>query len=137
MADAMSRALDEVVRKAPLSDDVDFLREGVRTWAHALREAEGAQHLRASRYERTAERTGERHGHRERERRWDTRVGRIALRVPRVPRVREGSSFPPRLAPRRRSERALVAVVQEAYVQGVSTRRVEEVVHSLGLAGIS
>ena len=132
MADEMSMALDELLRKAQLSTDVDFLREGVRTLAHALMEAEVAQHLGAGRYERTAERTGERNGHRER--RWDTRVGSIQLRVP---RVRDSSYFPTLLEPRRRAERALVAVVQEAYVQGVSTRRVDELVQALGLSGIS
>jgi transposase-like protein len=125
-------ALDELLRKAQLSDDVDFLREGVRALAQALMEAEVTQVVGAGRYERTAERAGERNGHRER--RWDTRVGSIALRVP---RVRDGSYFPSLLEPRRRAERGLVAVVQEAYVQGVSTRRVDELVHSLGLAGMS
>ncbi len=132
MTDTASMALDELLRKAQLSDDVDFLREGVRTLAQALMEAEVTQVLGAGRYERTAERSGERNGHRER--RWDTRVGSITLRVP---RVRDGSYFPTLLEPRRRAERALVAVVQEAYVQGVSTRRVDELVQSLGLAGMS
>jgi transposase-like protein len=132
MADQMSMALDELLRKTQMSEDVDFLREGVRTLAQAFLEAEVAQHLGAGRYERTAERTGERNGHRER--RWDTRVGSIQLRVP---RVRDGSYVPSLLEPRRRAERALVAVVQEAYVQGVSTRRVDELVQTLGLAGMS
>jgi transposase-like protein len=132
MADEMSMALDELLRKAQLSDDVDFLREGVRTLAHALMEVEVAHHLGAGRYERTAERTGERNGHRDR--RWDTRVGSIQLRVA---RVRDGSYFPSLLEPRRRAERALVAVVQEAYVPGVSTRRVDELAQPLGLNGIS
>ena len=132
MADEMSMALDELLRKAQLSEDVDFLREGVRALAQALMEAEVAQHLGARRYERTRERTGERNGHRER--RWDTRVGSIELRVP---RVRDGSYFPALLEPRRRAERALVAVVQEAYVAGVSTRRVDDLVRTLGLQGIS
>ncbi len=92
-------------------------------------EAEVTQHVGAGRYERTAERTGERNGHRER--RWDTRVGSIHLRVP---RVRDGSYFPSLLEPRRRAERALVAVVQEAYVQGVSTRRVDDLGAGAGLA---
>jgi transposase-like protein len=69
-----------------------------------------------------------------REREWDTRVGTIELKVP---RVREGSYFPSLLEPRRRAERAMLAVVQEAYVQGVSTRRVDELVQALGLAGMS
>lgn len=132
MADTASMALDELLRKAQVSDDVDFLREGVRALAQALMEAEVTQQVGAGRYERTAERTGERNGHRER--RWDTRVGSITLQVP---RVRAGSYFPSLLEPRRRAERALVAVVQEAYVQGVSTRRVDELVQSLGLVGMS
>ena len=69
-----------------------------------------------------------------RERTWDTRVGTIELQVP---RVRDGSFFPSLLEPRRRAERALVAVVQEAYVQGVSTRRVDDLVQALGMQGIS
>ena len=132
MADEMSMALAELLRKAQVSDDVDFLREGVRALAEALMELEVTQHVGAGRYERTSERTGERNG--TRERRWDTRVGSIALRVP---RVRDGSYFPSLLEPRRRAERALVGVVQEAYVQGVSTRRVDELVQTLGLTGIS
>ncbi|MGZ3637740.1 MAG: IS256 family transposase, partial [Ktedonobacterales bacterium] len=132
MASKISMALDELLCKAQVSDDVDFLREGVRVLAQALMEAEVTQHVGASRYARTPERTGERNG--TRERRWDTRVGSIALQVP---RVRDGSYFPSLLEPRRRAERALVAVVQEAYVQGVSTRRVDELVQTLGLSGIS
>jgi putative transposase len=132
MADAMSMALDELLRKAQLSEDVDFLREGVRALAQALMEVEVSRQVGAGRYERTVERTGERNGHRQR--RWDTRVGSIHLQVP---RVRDGSYFPSLLEPRRRAERALVAVVQEAYVAGVSTRRVDELVQALGLAGIS
>jgi putative transposase len=132
MADEISMALDELVRKAQLSEDVDFLREGVRALAQALMEAEVNQQVGARRYERTPKRTGERNG--SRERRWDTRVGSITLRVP---RVRDGSYFPSLLEPRRRAERALVAVVQEAYVHGVSTRRVDELVQALGLQGIS
>ena len=132
MADTASMALDELVRKAQVSEDVDFLRESVRVMAQALMEVEVTQQLGASRYERTSERTGERNG--SRERRWDTRVGSISLRVP---RVREGSSVPSLLEPRRRAERALVAVVQEAYVQGVSTRRVDDLAQTLGLNGIS
>ena len=132
MADASSMALDELLRKAQLSDDVDFLREGVRGLAQALMEVEVTQQLGASRYERTPERRGERNG--SRERRWDTRVGSLTLSVP---RVRDGSYFPSLLEPRRRAERALVAVVQEAYVQGVSTRRVDELAQPLGLNGIS
>lgn len=120
------------MRKAQASVDVDFLRAGVEALAQALMEAEIARRLGAARYERTRERSGERNG--SRERRWDTRVGSITLKVP---RVRDGSYFPSLLEPRGRAERALVAAVQEAYVQRVSTRRVEKLAQTLGLSGIS
>jgi len=132
MADELSMALMELLRKAEMDQDIDFLREGVRTLSQALMELEVSQHLGAERHERTPERTGQRNGYRERQ--WDTRVGTIPLRVP---RVRDGSYFPALLEPRRRAERALVAVIQEAYVHGVSTRRVDEVVQALGMQGIS
>src|SRR5262245_2749398 len=113
--------------------DVDFLRDGVRALAQELMEIEVAQHLGAEKYERGAERSGERNGYRDRT--WDTRVGSIELRVP---RVRDGGYYPAALLePRRRGERALVAVVQEAYVQGVSTRRVDDLVKALSMSGIS
>src|SRR5690348_13268336 len=98
----------------------------------ALMELEVAQHLGAERYQRSPERQGERNGYRDRN--WDTRVGTLELRVP---RVRDGSFFPGLLEPSKRAERALVAVVREAYVQGVSTRRVDDLVKALGLDGIS
>ena len=132
MADELRMAFTDLLRKAELQGDVDFLREGVRVLAQQLMELEVAQHVGAERYERTAERLGERNGYRDRT--WDTRVGSIELRVP---RVRDGSYFPSLLEPRRRGERALVAVVQEAYVQGVSTRRVDDLVKALGMTGIS
>ena len=131
MADELSMALAEVLRKAGV-DDADFLREGVRVLAQALMELELAEHVGAERHERSLERTGYRNGHRERV--WDTRVGTLELQVP---RVRDGSFFPSLLEPRRRAERALVTVVQEAYVQGVSTRRVDDLVQALGMRGIS
>ena len=132
MADTVSMALEELLRKAQLEQEVDVLREGVRVLSEALMELEVTQHVGAARHERTPERTGQRNGYRERQ--WDTRVGTIGIKVP---RVRDGSYFPSLLEPRRRAERALVAVVQEAYVQGVSTRRVDELVQALGLQGIS
>jgi putative transposase len=132
MADEVRMALAELLRKAEAEPEVDVLREGVRVLAEAVMELEVEQHLGAARHERTPERSGQRNGSRARA--WDTRVGTIALRVP---RVRDGSYFPSLLEPRTRSERALVAVVQEAYVGGVSTRRVDELVKALGLEGIS
>jgi transposase-like protein len=125
-------ALAELLRKADAEPGLDVLREGVRVLTEALMELEVTQHVGAERHERTPERSGQRNGYRERT--WDTRVGTIALRVP---RVRDGSYFPSLLEPRTRAERALVAVVQEAYIEGVSTRRVDELVKALGLDGIS
>ena len=131
MADELRMALAEVLRKAGV-EEADFLREGVRVLAQELMEMELAEHIGAERHERTTERTGYRNGYRERP--WDTRVGSIELQVP---RVRDGSFFPSLLEPRRRAEKALVAVVQEAYVQGISTRRVDDLVQALGMQGIS
>lgn len=132
MADSVSMAVAELLRKAEQAGDVDFLREGVRVLTQALMEVELSQQLGAERHERCGERVGHRNGYRERD--WDTRVGTIGLRVP---RVREGSYLPSWLEPRKRAEQALVAVVREAYVQGVSTRKVDDLVKALGLDGIS
>jgi putative transposase len=120
MAEELRIALVNVLRKAGV-EQADFLREGVRVLAQELMELEVAEQLGAERHERTAERSGYRNGYRERP--WDTRVGTIELQVP---RVRDGSFFPSLLEPRRRAERALVSVVQEAYIQGISTRRVDD-----------
>ncbi len=132
MADDVRMALAELLRKAEADPGLDVVREGVRVLAEAVMDLEVEQHLGASRHERSPERDGHRNGYRERQ--WDTRVGTIDLRVP---RVRDGSYFPALLAPRTRGERALVAVVQEAYVGGVSTRRVDGLVKALGMEGIS
>jgi putative transposase len=98
--------------------------------AQEVMEIEVAQHLGAERFERATDRSGKRNGYRDRT--WDKRVGSIELRFP---RVRDGGYYPALLEPRRRGERALVAVVQEAYVQGVSTRRVDDLVKALGMSG--
>ena len=132
MADDFRMALTNLLRKAEIAGDVDFLRDGVRILGQTLMDLEVSQHLRAEKNERTPERAGHRNGYRTRQ--WDTRVGTVELQVP---RVRDGSFFPSLLEPRRRAERALVGVVQEAYVQGVSTRRVDELVKALGMTGIS
>jgi putative transposase len=131
MAEELRMALVDVLRKAGV-EQADFLREGVRVLAQELMELEVAEQLGAERHERRPERSGYRNGYRERP--WDTRVGTIELQVP---RVRDGSFFPSLLEPRRRAERALVNVVQEAYVQGISTRRVDDLVQALGMQGIS
>jgi putative transposase len=82
--------------------------------------------------ERNEARTNSRNGYRERD--WDTRAGTLALRIP---KLRQGSYFPPFLEPRRTAEKALAAVIQEAYVQGISTRSVDDLVQAMGLSGIS
>ena len=126
-------ALLEVVRKAAAEGDTDFLREGVRVLAQAIMELEVTELTGVPRGTRDPEaRLTHRNGYRLRP--WDTRVGTIELAIP---RVRDGSYFPSLLDPRRRAERALVAVVSEAYLAGVSTRRVDDLVRSLGMSGIS
>jgi transposase-like protein len=132
MADDRMAVLD-TVRKAISDGDVDFLREGVRVLAQAIMEAEVSELTGAAKGERNPEqRLTHRNGYRDR--RWDTRVGTIDLAVP---RVRDGSYLPSLLDPRRRTERALLAVIQEAYVLGVSTRRVDDLVRAMGIDGIS
>ena len=126
-------AVLETVRKAIADGDVDFLREGVRVLAQAVMEAEVSGLTGLAKGERDPEhRLTSRNGYRDR--RWDTRVGTMNLSIP---KVRDGSYFPSLLEPRRRAERALLAVVQEAYVLGVSTRRVEDLVDALGIASLS
>lgn len=126
-------ALLETVRKAIGDGDVDFLREGLRVLAEAVMEAEVSEVTGLPHGERDPDRRlTRRNGYRDR--RWDTRVGSVELAIP---RVRDGSYFPSLLEPRRRAERALLAVVQEAYVAGVSTRRVEDLVETLGITSMS
>jgi len=132
MADELRIGLSELLRKAMIEQDAGFLKEGVRVLSQALMEMEVEEHVGASRHERSPGRGGRRNGYRERS--WETRVGTVELKVP---RVRDGGYFPSLLEPRRRAERALAAVVQEAYVHGVSTRKVDELVKALGVGGIS
>src|SRR5437764_6344207 len=113
-------------------DDVDALREGVRVLAQAVMETEVSSQIGAAPYERNSERLAYRNGYRTR--RWDTRVGTIELKIP---KVTAGAYFPSLLEPRRRAEKALHAVVVEAYVKGVSTRKVDDLVRALGIDGIS
>lgn len=127
-----SMTILELFHKLSATKDMDFLREGVKTLAQAVMELEVQVKTGAERYERTSERKVYRNGYRERA--WDTRVGRIDLKIP---KVREGSFFPSLLEPRRRAEKALLTVVQEAYVHGVSTRKVDDLIKSLGVEGVS
>ena len=122
----------ELLRKVASDADLDFLREGLRVLMQAVMEAEVLSKTGAERGERSPDRLTHRNGYRARP--WDTRVGTLALQIP---KVREGSYFPSLLEPRRRSERALLAVIQQAYVEGVSTRRVEDLIQALGCDGIS
>lgn len=130
MADNEILQLLERLRKEGV--DLDFLREGIRQLAQRIMELEVSQKIGADKHERTSERKTHRNGYRDRD--WDTRVGTIPLRIP---KLREGSYFPVLLEPRRRAERALVAVVQEAYLLGVGSRKMDKLVKSLGIGGIS
>ena len=118
------------VEKLLSSEHADVIRESVRLVVAELMEAEVAEMIGAELGERAPERrTTQRNGYRERS--WDTRVGELELAIP---RLRSGPAyFPSFLEPRRRAEQALVAVVQEAYVNGVSTRKVDRVVEQLGV----
>jgi transposase-like protein len=112
--------------------EADFLREGVRWLVQELMEAEVSAQIGAERYERSEERTTQRNGYRTRP--WETRMGTLEVAIP---KLRSGSYFPSWLEARKRGEQALVAVVAEAYVQGISTRKVEALVQTLGISGIS
>jgi len=124
--------LSTFVGKLLEEQEGDVLREGVRVLAQALMDTEVTALVGAERHERTEDRTGYRNGSRVRT--WDTRLGTIDLAIP---KVRTGTYFPSLLQPRRRAEQALLTVVQEAYVHGVSTRKVDDLVKALGLDGIS
>jgi len=113
--------------------DQDLARSMLQAFAEALMSAEASMQCQAAYGERSEERTNSRNGYRDR--RWDTRVGTIDLNVP---KLREGSYFQAwLLVHRRRAEQALASVVAQAYVEGVSTRRVEDLVEAMGIAGIS
>src|ERR671925_335236 len=122
------RCREEDVRKVLREEHGDVIRESVRLVAQELMEAEVSELIGAQRGERTEDRATHRNGYRAR--RWDTRAGEVELQIP---KIRQGSYFPSFLEPRRRSEQALLSVVQQAYVCGVSTRRVDQLVESLGL----
>ncbi len=128
MAEKHRMTPDEVVSYLLEGDGVDYVRVSLRWMVEQLMEAEVSELIGAERGERTEDRATHRNGYRPR--RWDTRAGELELAIP---KLRKGSYFPSFLAPRKRSEQALVAVVQEAYVAGVSTRKVDQVVESLGL----
>jgi len=122
-------ALIEAFQKA---DDGNFLRSLAETVLQILMEADVDGLIGAGRYERSGERSTYRNGYRERS--LDTRLGSLNLRIP---KLRTGSYFPGFLEPRKTAEKALVAVIQEAWIAGVSTRRVDDLVQAMGLSGIS
>jgi putative transposase len=129
VAGADRMTIEEVVRKVLLDEHADVIRGAVKAIAAEMMELEVSELVGAERGERRPEdRATHRNGYRPR--RWDTRAGEIELQIP---KIRQGSYFPSFLEPRRRSEQALLAVVQQAYVCGVSTRRVDQLVESLGL----
>ena len=114
------------------SADADLLREMIGFAAQRLMELEVEGLTGAAWGEKNADRLVQRNGYRDRT--WETRAGTVGLRIP---KLRKGSYFPGFLEPRRMAEKALTAVVQEAYIQGVSTRSVDDLVRALGMTGIS
>src|SRR5437763_6895833 len=120
----------DLLNKDEQGADPSVLRDGVRLLAEGLMDVEATQLAGAGVHERSENRLTYRNGYRERER--DTRVGTVDLQIP---KLRQGAYFPSLLEPRRRHERALLAVVQEAYVHGVSTRAVDSLAEALGLRG--
>ncbi len=128
MTDAMM-SLRALLEK---SSDAELLREMVGFAAQRLMELEIEGVTGAAHGERSPDRINYRNGYRERD--WETRAGTVELRIP---KLRKGSYFPAFLEPRRMAEKALTAVIQEAYIQGVSTRSVDELVRAMGMSGIS
>jgi len=123
--------LNEYLRNVGAEGERDFLREAAELVVRLLMDAEVSEQIGAERYERSETREAQRNGYRDRN--WETRLGDVRVRIP---KLRQGTYYPSFLEPRRRAERALMAVIQSAYVQGVSTRKVDHLVQALGLSGV-
>jgi len=121
-------ALSELLDALRSGGDLDLVRSGLQLVLQSLIELEATQQIGAAHYQRSPERTTHRNGHRERT--LSTKAGDLELRIP---KLRSGTFFPSLLEPRRRIDRALWAVVMEAYVHGVSTRKVDDLVRALGI----
>lgn len=132
MTDKTIVGFEEILDKVAGSNSPDFLREALVLVAKRIMEIEVTRISGAALGEHTDSRRDHRNGYRTR--RWDTRAGTVELKVP---RLRKAAYMPCFLNPRRRSEKALLAVIQEAYVHGVSTRKVEDLLQAMGLDGIS
>ena len=122
-------ALTELAEKGA---DIDVLRQMVQFMAQRLMEIDVEGRCGAGYDEKSAERTNSRNGYRERT--WETRAGSVELKIP---KLRQGSYFPEFLEPRRTAEKALTAVIQEAYIKGISTRSVDDLVKAMGMSGVS
>ena len=127
-----SMTVQDFFGKVMSEEHPDFLLAAMRAFVSQLMAMEVDQLAGARPHERSNERKDQRNG--VRERRWDTRMGTVELEIP---RLRQTNYMPSFLEPRRRSEQALVSVIQEAYVRGVSTRKVEDLVKAMGVASLS
>jgi putative transposase len=132
MENTMTNATMALAELADKGADVDMLRQMVQFMAQRMMDMDVETLCGAGYDEKSAERLNSRNGVRDRA--WETRAGRVELKIP---KLRQGSYFPGFLEPRRTAEKALAAVIQEAYVHGVSTRSVDELVKAMGMSGIS